>query len=479
MTECRAKQLQFQGLGKSKVEGDFSGGYLSSDGGGLLLREFESKRGLIKGLSRCFYDWREKRWVEHRLEELLRQRLFGLALGYEDLNDHSGLRRDPLLAVLSEKEDPLGMNRRDRADRGKALASASTLNRLELGSEQAGSRYHKIAMRPEAVQGYLLKAGVKAIRRKSREVVLDFDATDDPLHGQQEGRFFHGYYGHYCYLPLYCFCGSIPLWAQLRSSDRDASDGTVEALEKIVAALRRRFGRQLRIIVRGDSGFAREPIMAFCEEHKNVYYCLGLAKNTRLKALLEPAMRTVREQFEPEESSVGKRRYEQFEYRTLKSWSRTRRVIGKAEVLGKGDNPRFIVTNLPAAGFAGAGPSDRFAPGPCYERLYCARGDMENRIKEQQLDMFADRTSTHCLRSNQLRLWLSTFAYMIVDRLRAEALQGTVLARATVGTIRLRLFKVAASIHLSVRRVHVRMASAYPYQEIFALALWRLRRDPG
>ena len=479
MTECRAIQLQFQGLGKRKVEADFSGGYLTSDGGGLLLRELESRLGLIGRLCECFTDLRDQEFVEHKLKELLVQRIFGLALGYEDLNDHGQLRLDPLLAVLADKKDPLGMDRVRKQDRGKALASASTLNRLELGSEKRGSRYHKIIMEPKAIERCLLEAGVKAIPRRSREIVLDMDATNDPLHGEQEGRFFHGYYGEYCYLPLYCFCGSIALWAQLRSSDRDASEGAVEALEKIVGAIRRRFGRQVRIIVRGDSGFAREAIMAFCEGHRNVYYCLGLAKNSRLKGLLEPAMEQVREQFEQDQSGEGKRSYQQFAYRTLKSWSRPRRVIGKAEVLAKGDNPRFIVTNLPEKGFAEQEDRDHFTSARLYQQFYCARGDMENRIKEQQLDMFADRTSTHGLRSNQLRLWFSTFAYMIVERLRTEVLWGTELARATVGTIRLKLFKVAASIRVTTRRVHVRLATAYPYQELFALAVQRLRADPG
>ena len=479
MTECSKIQLEFQGLGKRKVQGDFSGGYLSSDAGGLLLREFEKKRRLIEGLCECFVDFRDQRFVEHELEELLRQRIFGLALGYEDLNDHKRLRLDPLLAVLAEKEDPLGMDRLMEEDRGQALASASTLNRMEISNEKAGSRYHKIWMRPEEVAEYLLEEGVKAIPRRSREIVLDLDATDDLLHGEQEGRFFHGYYGDYCYMPLYCFCGTIPLWAQLRTSDRDASDGSVEALEKIVRAIRGRFGRQVRIIVRADSGFAREEIMAFCEKRKKVYYCFGLQKNSRLKKDLEPLLKEVREAFIEQGAEEGKRAFMEMKYRTLESWSRARRVIGKAEVLYKGDNPRFIVTNLPAEGFKGERGKDRLEGQNLYEKFYCMRGDMENRIKEQQLDLFADRTSTHYLQSNQLRLWFSTFAYMIIERMRAEVLQGSELARATAGTIRLKLFKVAGSIEVTVRRVHVRLASAYPYQELFAMTLSRLRAEPG
>ncbi len=471
MTECRQQKLAFQGLGERRVEADFDGGFLSTDGGGLLLREWEKKINLIEALSTCFVDGRDHRYVDHSVQELLAQRVFGLALGYEDLNDHDRLRLDPLLAVMVGKVDPLAGQARTEGEGQPALAAHSTLNRLELGAHKEPDRYHKISARADGIEDCILEQGVRAIPRRTREIVLDFDATDDPLHGDQEGRFFQGYYRHYCYLPLYCFCGQIPLWAQLRTSQCDASEGTTEALEKIVGAIRRRFGRQVRIIVRADSGFARDPIMSLCESLPNVYYCIGLARNERLQRHIEELMEQVRE----ENDGEGARAFCQFTWRTLDSWSRSRRVIAKAEVLDKGDNPRFIVTSLPEEGFADDAHAGRFEARCCYERFYCARGDMENRIKEQQLDMFADRTSSHWMATNQLRLWLSTVAYMFVATLRAEVLKATPLAHATVGSIRLKLLKIAAVVRVSVRRIHVRFASACPYQTLFREVLQRIQ----
>ncbi len=468
MTECTQSTFEFQGLGRRKVMADFSGGFLSSDGGGLLLREVERRLGLVRRLAGCFVDGRNQRFVEHRLEHLIGQRLFGVALGYEDLNDHDRLRLDPLQAVLVGKHDLLGERRLDPKDRGKALAAHATLNRLELGAEKLDGRYRKVAAQPGQIEDLLIREGVKAIPRRSREVVLDFDATDDPLHGRQEGAYFHGYYKRYCYLPLYCFCGTIPLWAQLRDCKRDACEGTEAALEKIVSAIRGRFGRKVRIIVRADSGFAREPIMNWCEQH-GVYYVIGMSRNERLCKQLEELFIQMEEEVDEGELKLPSRRFKDFRYRTLKSWSRTRRLIGKAEILEKGRNPRFIVTNLPAGGFAGE-DADRFKAAALYERLYCARGEMENRIKEEQLDLFADRTSTHWMASNQLRLWFSAFAHLLLSILRAEVLRGTDLARATIGQIRLKLMKIGARIRVSTRRVHIELVSAYPWQETFIRA---------
>jgi hypothetical protein len=376
---------------------------------------------------------------------------------------------------MAGKKDVLGQDRLCEEDKGTALAGHATLNRLELGALGGDGRYKKIIADAQKIEALLIEEGVKALPRKSREVVLDFDATDDPLHGAQEGAFFHGYYRAYCYLPLYCFCGNVPLLAQLRDAKRDASSGTVEALEKIVPVLRRRFGQKVRIIVRGDSGFAREEIMAWCENN-GVYYCFGLARNKRLASRLGQCFGGLHERIKSGELHAPCRGFEDFQYRTRKSWSRMRRVVGKAEILDKGQNPRFIVTNLPAEGCE---PQERFEAVALYENFYCARGEMENRIKEQQMDLFADRTSTGWMASNQLRLWFSAFAHLMLSVLRAEVLRGTALAKATLGQIRLKLLKVGARIKVSCRRIHLELASGYPYRETFRQAWINLAAMPA
>src|SRR5467141_201449 len=376
MTECNEQKWLFQELGYRKVEVDFGGGYLSSDGGGLILRELERHSGLLRDFAGCFIDYRDQRYVEHSVQELVSQLIHGLVLGYEDLNDHDHLRRDPVHGLICGKSDPLGQDRILERDKGKALAGASTLNRLELSAQAIDARYHKIQAQPDEIEELLIKRGVKAIPRKSAEIVLDLDATDDPLHGRQEGAYFNGYYRHYCYLPLYCFCGNIPLLAQLRDCKRDASDGALEALQKIVPAIRRRFGSKVRIIVRADSGFAREAIMAWCEDNK-VFYCFGLARNERLGELLRTNFETLKAQIKEGKVETPCRSFTEFEYSTLKSWTRARRVIGKAEILAQGDNPRFIVTNLPKDGWSDPVQAARCEPAALYEKFYCARGDME------------------------------------------------------------------------------------------------------
>jgi hypothetical protein len=449
---------------------------VSSDAGGaLLLREVERRLGLIGRLAGCFSDLRDQRFVEHSVEELLRQRIGALALAYEDLNDHDRLRLDPALALMAGKKDIEGLDRLGEEDRGKALAAHSTLNRLELGALGGDGKYKKIIARNEEIEALLIAEAVKAIPRRSSEIVLDFDATDDPLHGAQEGAYFNGYYRHYCYLPLYCFCGSIPLYAKLRDCKRDASEGTVEALAKMLPLIRKRFGRKVRVIVRGDSGFCREPIMAFCERHK-IYFCLGMARNNRLGEHLEESFQRLHERIAAGELEVPCREFVEFRYRTLESWSRLRRMVGKAEVLAKGENPRFVVTNLPRRGFGNDADRGRFSTRRLYEEFYCARGDMENRIKEQQQDLFADRTSSHWMAPNQLRLWFSAFAHLMLSVLRAEVLRGTALAKATLGQIRLKLFKIAGRIKVSCRRIHIELASACPYREVFARAHHQLAR---
>lgn len=461
-TECKDQPLLFQDLGPRKVVADFSGGTLSSDGGVLLLRQIDRSLGVSRSLAACFEDRRDLRYADHTLEELVRQRLYGLALGYEDLNDHDRLRWDPLLAVACEKRDPLGLDRLHQ--KGAALAGPSTLNRLELSNNKT-TRYHKISHDPEKVQSCLLQMGVRCLPRHAEELVIDLDAMGHLLHGLQEGRHFRADYNSYCYLPLYACVGDIPLWSQLRTSDQDAAAGVVEALEQIVAAIRRRC-RHARIIVRADSGFCREEIMAWCERQRPmVYYCVGLAKNSVLIERLQPALAQARAR-RCLSGAASARAFTEFEYRTRRSWSRARRVIGKAEVMAAGDNPRFIVTNLPAGGFAEEDHS-RFHPARLYEEVYCARGEMENVLKQQTLDLESDRMSTHYLASNQLRLWFATLAYLLLERVRSVGCRGSELARATAGTIRLKLLKVAAQVRISVRRVYIQMSSAYVWADVF------------
>ncbi len=471
-TDCREQPLLFQDLGSRQVVGDFSGGTLSSDGGVLLLRQVDVHLGLTQRLAQCFTDARQPVYVDHSVAQLLAQRLYGLALGYEDLNDHERLRLDPLLAAACNKRDPLGEDRFNPAHRGIALAGPSTLNRLEL-SNNRGTRAHKLTHEAGRVEACLLERGVRCLPKHAQEIVVDLDAMGHRLHGEQEGRHFRAYYDAYCYLPLYVFVGDFPLWAQLRTSDKDGADGVVAALEKIVPAIRQRCPRA-RIIVRGDSGFCREQILAWCERQAPVvYYCLGLAKNSALIEKLGPALASAQMRW-CLSGAASVREFAQFEYQTAKSWSRARRVIGKAEVTAQGQNPRFVVTNLPARGFPGDADPTRFTPARLYEELYCARGEMENVLKQQTLDLGADRMSTHYLASNQLRLWLAAFAYLLLERMRTLGLAGTELARATAGSVRLKLLKVAGQVRVSVRRVYVQWSSAYPLRELFRLCHRRL-----
>jgi hypothetical protein len=466
-TECQQIAFHFEALGIRAVVADFSGGYLSSDGGALLLRQVDRAVGLSRALAGCFVDRRDVRFVEHEVTELVAQRLYALALGYEDLNDHADLRRDPLLAAAANKPDPLGANRHP-CDQGRALAAPATLQRMESAIDHPRSRYHKLAVAPAALRALLLQQGVRTLAQATREVIVDFDATDSRLHGQQEGRFFHGYYEGYCYLPLLAFIGEAPVWTELRTADGDAARGSVAALAAIVEAVRQRCP-QAQITVRADSGFCRDELMAWCEQH-GVFYVLGLARNQRLLELLNPALVRARERAVL--CGGHTREFAELKYRTLDSWSRQRRVVGKAEFLRDKDNPRFIVTNLPARTQAAA---------PLYEQVYCARGEMENAIKEHQLDLFGERLSCHGFASNEVRLLLASFAQLLLERLRRIGLAGTTLARATAGTIRLQLLKLAAQVTVSVRRVHIRFASAFARQAEFAQAHAQLATwvDPG
>lgn len=464
MTECTQNELRFRAPSGHEMVTRFDGGDITSDSGAVLLRAADDRLGLIERFAACFTDHRDPNRIEHSVEEMARQRVFGLALGYEDLVDHDDLRRDPLLASLVGKRDAKGRSRRAR-DRGNALAGSRTLNRLELSTPEsaAADRYRRISLDHDAADRLLVDVFLGAHKRAPRRIVLDLDATDDPVHGQQEGRFFHGYYNCYCYLPLYIFCGEHLLCARLRPSNIDGAAGSLEELERIVAQIRRQWPK-VQITIRGDSGFCRDWLMSWCEGN-NVGYVLGVARNRRLEKKISPMLRLAKLQAESRGRTV--KLYGHFKWTTLDTWSRKRTVIAKAEHSKLGANPRFIVTSLPCRKVSDA--------KRLYRKVYCARGDMENRIKEQQLYLFADRTSTHTMRANQVRLYLSSMAYVLLAAIRRVALQGTALATAQCGTIRLRLLKIGARLRVSVRRVWVHMASSYPLADLFVLAWRRLR----
>ena len=465
-TQCNQESLEFHPLDKREVRGQFDGGAITTDGGGLLLREVEKRTGIIAQFAACFRDHRKAERIEHGVKELVAQRVYGLALGYEDLNDHDELRRDPLLAVLVEKPDPRGEKRVRERDQGKALAGKSTLNRLELtGAEvSAQERYKKIGLDFAAVDRLLVEVFLQAHGEPPKQIILDLDSTDDPLHGNQEGRFFHGYYGNYCYLPLYIFSGEHLLCARLRTANIDGAAGSVEELERIVAQIRAAWP-EVRIIVRGDSGFCREELMVWCEQNQ-VDYVLGLAKNSRLTTEIAAELAQAAEQYQ--RSKQAARIFQEFTYQSHESWSRARRVVAKAEHLEKGANPRFVVTSL---------KNQEWAAQALYEELYCARGEMENRIKEQ-LMLFSDRTSTAYLRSNQIRLYFSSVAYLLMQALRRLGLQGTEWAKAQCTTLRLKLLKIGALMRITVRKVWVSMAGGYPYAEGFRQVYAQLQAVP-
>ncbi len=452
-TDCTPDSFAFTPVEGRAVVAAFDGGVITSDAGGLLLGAADRAIGLVERFAGCFTDHRDPGLIEHEVKTLVGQRVAGIALGYEDLNDHDTLRHDPVMAVLAGK---LAAKRADCAP----VAGKSTLNRLEL-SGPVPSLYHKIAHDGGAIENLFVTLFMEAHKRPPKQIVLDLDATDDPLHGDQEDRFFHGYYDCYCYLPLYVFCGRHLLAAKLRPSNIDGSAGAVEETARMVAQIRAQWP-DVRIVLRADSGFARETLMAWCEAN-GVDYLFGLAKNARLvgeiEAELERAARHSRRTGKPQ------RRFKDFQWRTRDSWSRQRRVVAKAEWTHDEANPRFVVTSL-TAGDA--------KPRRLYEKLYCARGEMENRIKECQLDLFADRTSTATMRANQLRLWLASMAYVLMCALRRIGLADTRFAKATCGTLRLKLLKIGALIRISVRRVKIAMASGCPYQAEFQTAHARL-----
>jgi Transposase DDE domain group 1 len=465
--EDRVPYLDFPILGSRQVLASFDGGDISSDGGALLLRKVEQLTGIVRQFAACFTDHRDPELIEHSAEHLIAQRVFALALGYEDLNDHDDLRRDPLLAAVVGKDDPTGQSRQRKRDRGKALAGKSTLNRLELTPVGADKdhRYKKITCKLQAVDDLLVDLFLQAHQQPPEEIVLDVDATDDPIHGHQLGRFFHGYYKNYCFLPLYICCGDHLLLARLRPSDIDASAGALKQLMRIIDKIRQAWP-QVRVVIRGDSGFCREPIMAWCENNR-VDFILGLAKNQRLLAMIAEPMAEASRQFQTTKNPV--RVFTDLTYKTLDTWSRERRVVAKAEHLQKGANPRFVVTSVSV---------EQRAAQALYEEDYCARGEMENRIKEQQRQLFADRTSAATMRANQIRLFFSSMAYVLLDALRRLGLSGTEMAQAQCETIRLKLLKIGALVQVTVRKVWVRLASSCPYAEIFRKAHARLTDLP-
>lgn len=453
-TECNPALFEFPAVEGRRVVAAFDGGAITSDAGALLLGQTDRAIGLTERFAACFTDVRVPGLVEHEVSTLVMQRVVGIALGYEDLNDHDELRHDPVLSVLAGK---LEARREDCAP----LAGKSTLNRLEL-SRPLPTRYHRISHDPEAIERLFVDLFLEAHKRAPKQIILDVDATDDPLHGNQEGKFFHGYYDTYCYLPLYVFCGRHLLAAKLRRSNIDGSAGTAEEVARIVAQIRHRWPK-VRILLRGDSGFAREALMAWCEAN-SVDFLFGLARNERLQKTIAAELATAT----AESNRTGKsaRCFKDFTYRTLDSWSRERRVVGKAEVTGGEANPRFVVTSL---------TKKEAAARRLYEKIYCARGEMENRIKECQLDLFADRTSAATMRANQLRLWFASMAYVLLCALRRIGLARTQFAAATCGTIRLKLLKLGALVRVSVRRIKIAIASTCPWQEEFERVHARLR----
>jgi hypothetical protein len=456
--ECSADELDFGRASGRSVIAAFDGGWVTSDAGALLLSSTDKAIRLVDRFALCFRDGRNPALVEHSLASLIGQRVFGLALGYEDLNDHDELRRDPVLGAV------LGKPVR-RSDGPEPLAGKSTLNRLEHApSGTFDTRYHKIRHDGAAIEGLFVDLFLDAHgNRPPRQIVLDLDATDDPLHGHQEGRFFHGYYDAYCYLPLYVFCGRHLLAAKLRRSNIDASAGAVEEVERIVRQMRTRWPR-VSILLRADSGFAREALMVWCETNR-VDYVFGLARNARLETRIADALDEARRLCDANGGPPA-RVFRDFLWTTKDSWSRRRRVVAKAEWSRGEANPRFLVTSL---------KGDDAMAQPLYERIYCARGEMENRIKECQADLFADRTSTATLKANQLRLWFASMAYVLVAALRRIGLAHTELANATCGTIRLKLLKIGALVRISARRIKIAMASATPAANAWRLAACRIQ----
>jgi hypothetical protein len=453
MTECSQSSFGFEALGSREIVARFDGGTISSDGGAFLLRETDRRLNLLPRLAECFLDGRNQNMVDHSIQEMLSQRIYGLALGYEDLNDHEQLRHDPVFGILAGREDL-----------EQPLAGKSTLNRMELGAGET-DRYKKITFWKDGLDELLVKVFLESYPAPPEQIVLDIDTTDLPLHGKQEGRFFHGYYDNYCYLPLYIFCGEQVLCARLREANHDAYFGSLPEIQRIVEQIRGAWP-QVKIVLRGDSGFCRNELMSWCESH-GVDFVFGMVRNQRLRKIIGAEMHAATEQWK--QTGQAARVFSEFEYQTKKTkqggWDRARRVAAKAEHIDGKENPRFVVTSL---------TSDEWPAQSLYEGLYCARGDMENRIKEQ-FSLFADRVSAETMRANQMRLYLSAMAYVLVSGLRRLGLKATELAQAQVSTVRTKLLKIGAQIRVTVRKVWVSMASAYPWQGLYQQVWTNLR----
>jgi hypothetical protein len=453
MTECNQSGFGFEASGRRDIVARFDGGTISSDGGAFLLRQTDKRLNLLPRLAECFLDARNQNLVEHSIQEMLSQRIYGLALGYEDLNDHEQLRKDPVFGILA-----------GRADLEEPLAGKSTLNRMELGTGIA-DRYKKITFWKDSVDELLVNVFIESHQSVPDEIVLDVDTTDLPLHGKQEGRFFHGYYDGYCYLPLYIFAGDHVLCARLREANHDAAFGCLQEIRRIVTQIRAAWP-EVKIILRGDSGFCRNELMNWCEANR-VDFVFGLPRNQRLRRIIGQQMHEATQEWNRTDKPA--RVFTEFDYSTKKTktggWSRERRVVAKAEHIDGKENPRFIVTSL---------TSERWPGQVLYEELYCERGDMENRIKEQ-FSLFADRVSAETMRANQMRLYLSAMAYILVSGLRRLGLRATELAQAQVTTIRTKLLKIGAQIRVTVRKVWVSMASSYPWQGLYGQVWENLR----
>lgn len=455
MTECSQSQFGFAAHSGRRVVAEFDGGTITTDGGGLLLRETDQRLKLLERFAACFVDRREAGMTKHSVQELVAQRVYGLALGYEDLNDHEQLRQDPMLRLLAGKADIAE----------QPLAGKSTLSRLERNDGNA-SRYSKITYWRDAIDELLVKIYLEAHATPPQEIVLDLDTTDVELHGRQEGRFFHGYYDEYCYLPLYIFCGEHLLGVRLREANIDASAGSLREIERIVGQIRAAWP-QVRIVLRGDSGFCREELMSWCEQHQ-VEFVFGFARNDRLRRTIADAMTEAARKYQ--QTRQAARVFVEFLYETTTgSWSQARRVVAKAECLDGKENPRYVVTSL---------RTENWPAQQLYEEIYCARGDMENRIKEQ-FSLFADRVSAETMRANQLRMYFAAIAYVLVCGLRRLGLRTTELATAQVATIRTRLLKIGAVVRVSVRRIALSLAAGYPWPDVFAAAHAQLTGAPS